>query len=198
MLKRTFEEDLARAAAFHGHVCGGQVIGTRMARLALRYFHIDDPDSYRDLIAFVECDRCLADAVMSVARCNLGRRRLKWYDYGVMAASFYDMQSKRAIRISQRPDAPHAPKGEDPVAFFERYGDGDLFIVHEIELPDLTDNDLPGRPRETQVCEVCGERVHDGRGVVRDGHVFCRRCAGEHIYYIEGSKLNIDEVEAGV
>ena len=57
MLKRTFEEDLDRAVAFHGHLCGGQVIGTRMARLALGYFHIEDPDTYRDLIAFVECDR---------------------------------------------------------------------------------------------------------------------------------------------
>ena len=102
MLKRPFAEDLQRAISFHGHMCAGQVIGCRMARLAMEFFHIEDPDTYRDLIAFVECDRCLADAVISVANCHLGRRRLKWYDYGIMAASFYDIASGRAIRIWPR------------------------------------------------------------------------------------------------
>lgn len=197
MLKRTLDEDLDRAVAFHGHLCGGQVIGTRMARLALNYFHIEDPDTYRDLIAFVECDRCLADAVISVANCHLGRRRLKWYDYGIMSASFYDLASGCAIRISQQPDSPHCPKGEDIRAFYDRYSDADLFRVHEIELPDLDEFDLPGKPRQTQVCEVCGERIHDGRGVERDGRVLCRRCAGEHVYYVEGRELTAEDIAAG-
>lgn len=198
MLKRTLDEDLERAVAFHGHLCAGQLIGTRMARLALSYFHIDDPDTYRDLIAFVECDRCLADAVISVANCHLGRRRLKWYDYGIMSASFYDLASDRAIRISQRPDAPHCPHGVDVKAFFAAYSDDDLFIVHEVELPDFREFDLPGKPRATQICEVCGERIHDGRGVERDGHVYCKRCAGEHVYYVEGRRLSPAELAAGV
>ena len=198
MLKRTFDEDLDRAVAFHGHLCGGQVIGTRMARLALSYFHIDDPDTYRDLIAFVECDRCLADAVISVANCHLGKRRLKWYDYGIMSASFYDLASGRAIRISQRPAAPHCPHGADVRAFFAELSDDELFAVHEVELPDFEEFDLPGKPRRTQICERCGERIHDGRGIERDGHVFCRRCAGEHVYYVEGRELTADEVAAGI
>lgn len=198
MLKRTFEEDLDRAVAFHGHLCGGQVIGTRMARLALGYFHIEDPDTYRDLIAFVECDRCLADAVISVANCHLGRRRLKWYDYGIMSASFYDIASGKAIRISQNNDVPRCPKGTDIKAFFAQYSDAELFHVHEVELPDFMEYDLPGRPRVTQVCEVCGERIHDGRGVERDGRVYCKRCAGEHVYYVEGRELAPEELAAGV
>ncbi len=198
MLKRTLQEDLDRAAAYHGHLCGGQYIGTRMARLALAYFHIDDPDTYRDLIAFVECDRCLADAVCSVAGCKLGRRRLKWFDYGIMSASFYDMATKKAIRISQRPDVPRAPHGGDLVAFFAPYADADLFYVHEIDLPDLTEDDFPGKPRQTAVCEVCGERIHDGRHVVRDGRTYCKRCAGEHVYYRELRELTPEEIAAGL
>ena len=198
MLKRTFDEDLDRAVAFHGHLCGGQVIGARMARLALSFFHIEDADTYRDLIAFVECDRCLADAVISVANCHLGRRRLKWYDYGIMSASFYDIASGRAIRISQRPDVPRCPKGEDVRAFFAAYRDDELFYVHEIELPDFEATDLPGKPRVTQICETCGERIHDGRGIERDGHVYCRRCAGEHVYYKEGRELSAEEIATGV
>lgn len=197
MLKRTLEEDLERAVAFHGHLCGGQMIGTRMARLALEYFHIDDPDTYRDLIAFVECDRCLADAVISVANCHLGKRRLKWYDYGIMSASFFDIASGKAIRISQRQDVPRCPKGEDVVKFFNAYKDEQLFHVHAIELPDLTECDFPGKPRVTEFCEECGERIHDGRAVKRDGRTLCRRCAGEHVYYVEGPELTSEQISAG-
>ncbi|OUP10425.1 FmdE family protein [Collinsella sp. An2] len=198
MLKRTFEEDLDRAVAFHGHLCAGQVIGTRMARVAMDYFHIEDPDTYRDLVAFVECDRCLADAVISVANCHLGRRRLKWYDYGIMAASFLDLASNKAIRITQRPDVPKAPHGKDEMlAFFAGISDNDLFCVNEVDLPDFREFDLPGRPRATQVCEVCGERVHDGRGVERDGHTYCKRCAGEHVYYTLGRELSASELAQG-
>lgn len=199
MLKRTFDEDLERAIAFHGHLCAGQVIGTRMARLAMAYFHIEDADTYRDLVAFVECDRCLADAVISVANCHLGRRRLKWYDYGIMSASFYDLATGRAIRISQRPGVPKAPNDKDEMlAFFAGFGDAELFCVHEVTLPDFEEFDLPGRPRKTQICEVCGERVHDGRGIERDGHTYCRRCAGEHVYYVEGRELSAEELSRGV
>lgn len=191
-LKRTFEEDLARAVSFHGHLCAGQVIGTRMARAAMRYFGIEDADTYRDLVAFVECDRCLADAVISVANCHLGKRRLKWYDYGIMAASFYDLASGRAIRITQQRDVPHAPRDKDEMlAFFAGYSDNELFQVNEVELPDFEELDLPGRPRKTEVCEVCGERIHDGRGVERDGHIYCKRCAGEHVYYKLGKQIQL-------
>ena len=191
-LIRTFEEDLDRAVAFHGHLCAGQVIGTRMARAAMRHFGIEDADAYRDLVAFVECDRCLADAVISVANCHLGRRRLKWYDYGIMAASFLDLASGEAIRITQRQGVPHAPQGkEEMLAFFASYTDDELFCVNQVRLPDFEELDLPGRPRKTEVCAACGERVHDGRGVERDGRVLCRRCAGEHVYYELGPEVRL-------
>lgn len=196
-LVNTFEQDLERAVAFHGHLCAGQVIGVRMARLALRYFGIADPAHYRDLVAFVECDRCLADAVITVCRCNLGRRRLKWYDYGVMSATFYDMATKKAIRISQ-PQGNKCPGGTDPVAFFADKSDDVLFNVDEVELPELTDADLPGGKRKGVACETCGELIHDGREVVHDGHVLCKKCAGEHVYYREVRRLSAEEVAAGV
>lgn len=193
----TFEEDLRRSVAFHGHLCAGQVIGTRMARLALRYFGIEDAASYKDLVAFVECDRCLADAIVSVARCNLGRRRLKWFDYGVMSATFYDIASGRAIRVSQ-PQGNHCGRGVDPVAFFGAIPDDKLFDVTEVELPDLTEQDLPGAHDKGVACEECGELVHNGREVVRDGRVLCKKCAGEHVYYRELRRLTPEEVAAGV
>ena len=102
---------------------------------------------------------------------------MKWYDYGIMSASFYDIASDKAIRISQRQDVPRCPKGEDVVAFFNQFSDAELFHVHEVELPGFMEYDLPGKPRKTQIC---------------------KRCAGERVYYVEGAELSAEQIAAGV
>jgi len=180
-MSRTFDEDLKQAVSFHGHLCAGQIIGTRIARIALRYFEIEDPDSYRDLVAFVEADRCLADALTSVAGCHIGKRRLKWHDFGKMAASFYDMNAKKAIRIASK-NFEKAKPGEDLVEFFNQFSDEEMFRIQEVEL-ELTEYDLPGSPKVHVVCESCGEHVLDNRHVEKDGKILCKACAGEPLYY---------------
>lgn len=179
--KRTFEEDLALAVAYHGHLCAGQVLGTRIARMGLAHFGIEEPESYRDLIAFVEADRCLADAVCSVAKCNIGRRRLKWFDYGKMAATFYDIKSDSAIRISSIGQARPAP-GEDLVEFYSQFSDEEFFRVQDVVV-NIDEFDLPGKPKAHAVCEKCGERVLDNRHVIEDRRMLCKACAGLPIYY---------------
>lgn len=180
-LKRTFEEDLDRAVKFHGHLCAGQIIGTRLCRLALEYFGIDEPETYRDLIAVAESDRCLTDTIVTVACCHPGRRRLKMYDYGKMAASFYDMQTGRAIRISTK-QTPQPKTKEETYDFFTSLADEDLFKVERIALP-LAQYDLPGKWWVSVTCDACGEKVVDGRFVEIDGKRLCKPCATNSRYY---------------
>ncbi|NTW28221.1 MAG: formylmethanofuran dehydrogenase [Coriobacteriia bacterium] len=181
MLKRTFDEDLAMAVAYHGHLCAGQVLGTRIARIGLAHFGIDEPETYRDLIAFVEADRCLADAVCSVAKCNIGRRRLKWFDYGKMAATFYDINTDSAVRVCSIGQAKPGPN-EDTVEFFSRFADDEFFSVEDVVV-NIDEYDLPGRPKAHVTCDTCGEHVLDNRHLVRDGLVLCKACAGLPLYY---------------
>jgi formylmethanofuran dehydrogenase subunit E len=105
---RQLEEDLAAAQAFHGHLCHGMVMGVRMARYGCRGLGIDDPPAYKDLLVYVEMDRCASDAVSVVCGVTLGRRRLKWVDYGKMAATFVDLATGRALRVAPRLEVPHA------------------------------------------------------------------------------------------
>ena len=86
----------------------------------------------------------------------------------------------------------------DPIAFFADKSDFDLFNVDEVEIPELTEADLPGGKRKGVTCETCGELVHDGRHVERDGHILCKKCAGEKVYYREIRRLTPEEVSAGV
>src|SRR4030067_3517032 len=102
-----FEELLNESAKTHGHLCPGQVLGVRMSMLGLGEIGIEDPKGKdrKNLIVFVEMDRCATDAVQSVTGCSLGHRTMKFMDYGKMAATFVNLKTARAVRIIAREDA---------------------------------------------------------------------------------------------
>jgi formylmethanofuran dehydrogenase subunit E len=105
---RSFTTLLNRSAAEHGHLCPGQIIGVRMALLGLKLIGLENPDELhqlKKLIVFVEMDRCAADAVQTVTNCRLGRRSLKYRDYGIMAATFVNLATSKAVRVVAREDS---------------------------------------------------------------------------------------------
>jgi formylmethanofuran dehydrogenase subunit E len=177
----TLQEDCERAMAYHGHLCGGIVLGIRMARLGCAHLGIAEPRADRDLVAFVEMARCAADAVYVVTGITVGKRRLKLVDQGKMAMTLVETRSGAAVRVRPRPGAPRAPQGADPVAFFAPYRDEDLLELQEVRV-SIPPEDRPGPPTRVAVCARCGEQVLDGREVVREGAALCRSCA-EGAYY---------------
>ena len=179
-----FASDIKKAADFHGHICAGIVFGVRIARMGLNYLGIDDPAKNRDFIVFVEADRCLTDAVQSVTGCSLGKRRLKWYDYGKMAASFWDINAQKGVRVSVVTNKS-TPEGVDPVAFWQPYSDEDILKLEPITVV-LKPEDLPGKPLRKAKCSVCGELINDGREVVTDKQTLCKPCA-DGAYYVVNS-----------
>ncbi|MDR0552396.1 MAG: FmdE family protein [Spirochaetaceae bacterium] len=201
---KSFDEHLRASAEQHGHLCAGQYIGVRMARMGLRELGIDEPENYRDLIVFIENDRCLADAVSSVTGCKLGRRRLKYRDYGKSAASFLDLATGKAVRISSTrwispPEnngahghggghsgsgAAHSHNDNDGLrAFFDALTDNDLFKVERVSIA-LPPEDMPGKPAQKVTCARCGEIVTDKRQVEAGGETLCRSCAGNSYYTV--------------
>ena len=172
---KTFSEDLREAVEYHGHLCTGQIIGVRMARMALRLFGIDDPDNFRDLVVYVECDRCLTDAIGTVTGCKLGKRNLKWMDYGKSAATFLNIKTNEAIRISSGAKI-HVPEDVDLIEYFDTITDEDMFRVTRVKV-NYKPEDLPGKPSGSLVCLKCGEWISDGRQVVQNGTSMCKPCA---------------------
>jgi formylmethanofuran dehydrogenase subunit E len=101
----TLDELLREAERAHGHLCAGQVLGVRMAMLALERLGIGDPRARlladgslnpdrKRLVTFVEIDRCATDAIGVVTGCRVGKRALKLRDWGKMAATFVDLNAK--------------------------------------------------------------------------------------------------------
>src|SRR5450631_4054491 len=100
----SLDDLLEEAKVAHGHLCAGQVLGVRLAMLGCHRLGIEEPRG-RDrkrLVTFVEIDRCATDAIGVVTGCRLGKRALKFRDWGKMAATFIDLPSGRAVRIAAR------------------------------------------------------------------------------------------------
>ena len=188
---KSLEEYIALAAESHGHMCPGQVLGIRMAMLGLKAIGIDDPGKYRKrLLTFVEIDRCATDAVSLVTGCRLGKRSLKFLDYGKVAATFVDLETQRAVRVVARDDSREKARAMFPefaephrqqLAAYKVMDDAELFTVQPVRVK-LDGHDLPGRPRTRVACEQCGEGVNDGRERRVNGRILCRSCAGEKYY----------------
>src|SRR5258705_5373668 len=101
---KSLDEYLADAEQAHGHLCAGQVLGVRMAMVGLQKLGINDPlgnkEDRKRLVTFVEIDRCATDAIGVVTGCRLGKRALKFRDWGKMAATFVDVSTGKAIWIA--------------------------------------------------------------------------------------------------
>ena len=177
----------------HGHMCAGQLLGARMALLGCREIGVDDPRGVdrKKLIVWVEIDRCMADAVSAVTGVRLGKRSLKYVDYGKVAATFLNTETDRAVRIvaleSARTLADERfseikDKRERQFRAYSEATDEDLFKVELVSVV-LRDIDLPGSPRSRVTCAICGEGVNDGREViVADGDPVCRGCERGNYY----------------
>src|SRR3954464_7285424 len=101
---KSFDEYLELARIAHGHLCAGQILGVRMAMYGVNLLGLEDPAGVdrKRLITFVEIDRCATDAIGVVTGCRLGKRALKFRDWGKMAATFVDVETGKAIRISAK------------------------------------------------------------------------------------------------
>jgi formylmethanofuran dehydrogenase subunit E len=183
---------LRAAEQAHGHICAGQVLGVRMAMLGLQKLGIDDPQGQdrKRLVTFVEIDRCATDAVAVVTGCRLGKRALKFRDWGKMAATFVDVTTRRAIRIAARESSKSlaremhpelASKNQQQMLAYREMADDDLFTTQWVTV-ELPPEEFPGYKGERIVCDSCGEGINFCREVRRDGKVLCRSCAGERYY----------------
>lgn len=178
---------LKECERLHGHMCAGQLLGTRMALLGCKTIGVADPRGAdrKKLIVWVEIDRCMADAVSAVTGVRLGKRSLKYVDYGKVAATFLNTENERAVRIVALESARTLADERYPEIEnkrqrqFQAYSDAtdDELFKTELVSIKLRDLDAPGSPRSRVTCVVCGEGVNDGREVVdANGDALCRGC----------------------
>ena len=191
---------LADAAVAHGHLCAGQVLGVRMAMHACALLGVTDPRGAerKRLVTFVEIDRCATDAIGVVTGCRLGKRALKFVDFGKMAATFVDLtrplegDAYAGVRVAARESSKQlarerfpavADKNQQQMTAYRELTDDELFVTEWVEVP-LPPNEFPGYKGPRITCEQCGEGVNYRREVLLNGHTLCQSCADpEKRYY---------------
>lgn len=179
-----YDELFRKAREFHGHVCPGIVLGTRLAAAGLRELGRDPCGHQKDLIVFMEIDRCGSDAVQAITGCSLGHRSLKFRDLGKFAATFVDTATGKAVRVvvkGKDREKKDTREMADVIQALSEAPEEDLLDIRRVTV-EIGDDDLPGFPRYVTTCSRCGEQVMDHREVVIDGREVCRSCA-EGAYY---------------
>ena len=200
-----FEQLLAGSAKEHGHLCPGQVIGVRMSILGLQLIGLNNTRESRDikkLIVYVEIDRCATDAISYVTGVKPGRRSLKFKDYGIMAATFINLDTQKAVRIVSTEEsrelskryAPHIPDMHTrQLEAYKIMPLSELFEIHEVSV-DIPASDMPGPSAYKAECEDCGIIIRDKKEVIQNSRVLCHECAGT-AYYRTVKKVDLQIVE---
>src|SRR5208337_5581144 len=122
---------LQKAKEFHGEICAGIVLGTRMTMIGMRELGMNPLKKNRNLIVYVEIDRCIADAIQAITGCSLGHRTLKYKPYGKFAATYINIKTGDAVRVSvvekKRNHKTASEEMKEAVKLVLEAPDGDLF-----------------------------------------------------------------------
>lgn len=202
---------LEKSVDFHGHLCSGQLLGVRMAMAGLRELGMVDPANRRNLVVFIEIDRCIADAIIVVTGCRVGRRSLKVVNNGKFAATFVDTSNGNAVRVSSKIDARkvyaysletakkiglmetdekidesrmHAKSEHEKAIAIKGCSiipDKNLLVIEKVKVK-ISEFDLPGEPKKVVACSACNELIFDCKEVSKNGLSVCRDCASISYY----------------
>ena len=183
----SFDELLKEASAIHRHHCAGQILGVRMAMLGCREVGIDEPRGCKKLIVYAEIDRCATDAVQAVTGCSLGKRSLKFLDYGKMAVTFLNTETGQAVRVLAKDDARNLvplyvqnsdnPRDAQKQAYRVMPEDA-LFSVKPVAI-EVSAQEMPGYRGKRVQCAECGEGINFDRDVDLGGRTLCIPCSEE-------------------
>lgn len=194
----SLDELLKKAEAAHGHLCAGQILGVRMALLGLARLGIADPHGAerKRLITYVEIDRCATDAIALVTGCRLGKRALKFRDWGKMAATFVDLASVdsglghgvRVVALENSRELARElypqieSKSRQQMMAYRELTDEQLFSTQWVRVR-IEPTDMPGNKGDRMVCPRCGEGVNFGRFAEAGGERLCLSCARPELRY---------------
>ena len=190
---------LKQSSARHDHLCPRQVLGVRIGLAGLSALGLESPVNKRTALIIIESDGCFADGIEVATGAAIGHRTLRVNDFGKIAATFADVRSGHAVRISPALDIreralSYAP--DEPRRYFAQLQgyqgmpDAELLRIQEVKLhPTL--NELISQPLARVVCDYCGEEIINEREVLVNGATLCRACASDGYYLIKPAPVEM-------
>jgi formylmethanofuran dehydrogenase subunit E len=126
----------------------------------------------------------------------MGKRTLKFKDFGINAATFLNMETGDSYRIistetsrkladSYAPEEAYAIRRQ--LAGYQRMPDEELFAVQPVKV-SMNEWEMPGPARIKAICRICGQVIRDGREIIKESHILCRPCAGMAYFLLTESE----------
>ncbi|MCL0090183.1 FmdE family protein [Dehalococcoidia bacterium] len=187
--------ELEEAVEFHGHLCPPIVFGVRASQLGLERLRAERPED-EEIVAVIENDSCMVDAVQSASGCTLGKGNLILKNYGKMAVVFINRANGEAIRLIVKKKVMEDLMNSD---FGRARREGHLpheemmKMAKEVsqQMMELSDEELfdtkkvqTETPRFARIfrlakCSVCDEYFGEAFGRVKDEEIVCIPCFEE-------------------
>lgn len=189
-------EAFKKCQVFHGHICPGLAIGYRAAMAAMAWLQ-EKRSADEEIVAIVETDACMVDAVQVITGCTFGKGNFICKDYGKLAFTLLSRHTGRGVRIvfkgeTAAPDNEHMTlirkkiSGEISDKEQERFQHlhfkrsclildaplEDLFTIREttMRLPDKATIE------PSISCPECGEPVMQSKMEKVGERLLCRGC----------------------
>ena len=159
-----------KAAAFHGHECGGLAIGVRASMEAIKRLNITFSED-EELVCVTENDACGVDGIQYVLGCTLGKGNLIYYGTGKFAFNFFDRRTGDSFRLMAR-DKKEGLYGQEYIDFVLNAPLEEVFTVSKPRI------DIPVRAKSLKSlkCDVCGEPAPENKMRFMDGKPVCLDC----------------------
>ncbi|MDO4560374.1 MAG: FmdE family protein [bacterium] len=160
-----------KCAGFHGHSCGGLLIGFRAALCAMERLGITQPSPDEELVCVAENDACGIDAIQALLGCTAGKGNLILRLRGKQAFTFFDRKSGRSFRLVLK-EKEFSSK-EEKQKFMREAPAEEIFKIEEARFA------LPREARiyRSQPCARCGERTAEPWLRVKEEKLLCLDCA---------------------
>ena len=158
-----------KSVAFHGHECGGLLIGFKAALYAMELLGIGFSTD-EQVVCISENDACGVDAIQVVLGCSAGKGNLLFHIKGKQAFSFYNRQTGQSVRLVLR-ETPQKDKA-GRFAYMKESKPADLFDVKEVKeaLPE------DARIFMSFPCSVCGEMTAEPMLRLQGDKKICLDC----------------------
>jgi len=166
---------------FHGHNCPAMPLGLRAGAAAMNVLGVERSQD-KELVILVETGDdhaagCFVDGLMTVTGCTYGKSNIKKTYYGKMAFTLIDTNRKKAVRVQlkrdffgkmlQSPFVQQRKQGvlpqDVPANITDPLIEGVMNRAEEefLDIGPVTDYLFQKTKGtfDTDLCEVCGERV---------------------------------------
>ncbi len=186
-----------RSSVRHNHLCPRQILGVRIGLAGMQLLGLEAPVDKAAGLVILETDGCFADGVEAATGATIGHRTMRINDLGKIAATFADLRTGQAFRLSPALDVreralTYAPE-ELRHYFAQLKGyqimpDEDLMRIQEVVLTP-TPAELVAKPVSRTTCDYCGEEIINQREVILNGNTLCRSCANQGYYLLKSGSL---------